>query len=70
MEHFYESFAFSLGEYKAVWTDAFVFFPMMSARCFLTINDPVILLETELTFFIPLNFDSCCLEKVFEKTFL
>ena len=44
------SFAFSLGEYKADWTDAFVFFPTMSARCFLNINDPIILLETELTF--------------------
>ena len=50
MEHFYESFAFSLGEYKTDWTDAFVFFPTMSARYFLNINDAVILLETELTF--------------------
>lgn len=40
---FYEPFPFSLGEYKAVWTGAFVFFPMMSARCSLNINDPIIL---------------------------
>lgn len=50
MKHFFISlFLLVLGGYKPVGT-AFVFFPMMSTRCSLNINDPVILLEVELTF--------------------
>lgn len=68
---FYELLPFSLEEYKAVWTDAFVFFPMMSERCSMNINDLVILLEAELTF-SSIWFDShfCLFEaSLWENTF-